>query len=216
MPETLSNTLIERVDKLVQAGKGTLLSTTPSSDVLRELAARTEALERAVREIALEVAEALGSALARVLVLEQAPHVPADREQEDERLLAVHHDAAEVLVPDRRQPPEPWRVLVERVERPAREDEGEPEERRRDEPGAEIRERRRRREPAGDERPPEEEAAEDEQRVLDVERPAGAERPFVEARNVRAVPGGEPRRQCVARAQMAQRRGGRASRASPA
>ena len=55
MPETLSNTLIERVDKLVRAGKGTLLSTTPSSDVLRELAARTEALERAVREIALEV-----------------------------------------------------------------------------------------------------------------------------------------------------------------
>jgi hypothetical protein len=55
MPETLANTLIERVDRLVQAGKGPLLSTTSNSDVVRELAARTEALERAVREIALEV-----------------------------------------------------------------------------------------------------------------------------------------------------------------
>jgi hypothetical protein len=55
MPETLANTLTERVDRLVQAGKGPLLSTTSNSDVVRELAARTEALERAVREIALEV-----------------------------------------------------------------------------------------------------------------------------------------------------------------
>ena len=35
---------------------------------------------------------------ADVLLLEQPPDVPADREQEDERLLAVHQDPAEVLV----------------------------------------------------------------------------------------------------------------------
>jgi len=32
-----------------------------------------------------------------VLLLEEPPHVPADREQEDERLLAVHQDAAAIL-----------------------------------------------------------------------------------------------------------------------
>jgi hypothetical protein len=55
LPETLSDTLIERVEKIVDAHKRPLLSTTPNSDAVRELAARTEALEEAVREIALEV-----------------------------------------------------------------------------------------------------------------------------------------------------------------
>ena len=59
----------------------------------------------------------------RVLLVEQPHDEPADREQEDERLLPVHQDPAEVLVADRRQAPEPRRVLVERVERPAGEDE---------------------------------------------------------------------------------------------
>ena len=53
--ETLTDTLVERVDRLVQAGKEPLLSTTPTSVAIRELAARSDALERAVREIALEV-----------------------------------------------------------------------------------------------------------------------------------------------------------------
>jgi hypothetical protein len=53
--ETLTDTLIERVDKLVQAGKGPLLSTTSTSVAIRELVARSEALENAVRDIALEV-----------------------------------------------------------------------------------------------------------------------------------------------------------------
>jgi hypothetical protein len=69
--ENLSDTLIERVnktdtvrervDKLVQAGKeplewgSPLLSTTPTSLAVRELAAQVEALENAVREIASEV-----------------------------------------------------------------------------------------------------------------------------------------------------------------
>lgn len=53
--ETLTDTLIERVDKLVQASKQPLLSTTPTTDAIGELAARTEALEKAVREIAHEV-----------------------------------------------------------------------------------------------------------------------------------------------------------------
>jgi len=56
-----TDSLIERVDKLVQAGKAPrgwgspLLSTTPTSLATRELAAQVEALERAVREIAVEV-----------------------------------------------------------------------------------------------------------------------------------------------------------------
>jgi hypothetical protein len=53
--ETLTDTLIDRVDKLVQASKAPLLSTTPISVAVRELATRTEALENAMREIALEV-----------------------------------------------------------------------------------------------------------------------------------------------------------------
>jgi len=59
--ETLTDTLIERVDKLVQASKAPSewgsphLSTTPTSVRIRELATEIEALQRAVREIALEV-----------------------------------------------------------------------------------------------------------------------------------------------------------------
>jgi hypothetical protein len=53
--ETLTGTLLERVDKLVQASKEPILSTTPTTDAIGELAARTEALEKAVREIAAEV-----------------------------------------------------------------------------------------------------------------------------------------------------------------
>jgi hypothetical protein len=59
--ETLTDTLIERVDKLVQARDAPLewgnplLSTTPTSLAVRALAVRTEALESAVRELALEV-----------------------------------------------------------------------------------------------------------------------------------------------------------------
>src|SRR5439155_6038029 len=99
-----------------------------------------------------------------------------------------------------RQSPETGCALVVRVERAAREDECEAEERRRDEPGTEIGERRRRRQPSGDERPPEEEAAENEQRMFDVERPAALERPVVETGDVGAVPRDEPGGQCVASA----------------
>jgi hypothetical protein len=60
LPETLTDTLLERVDKLVQANKQPLLSTTPTTNAIGELVARTEALEKAVREIALEVHKALG------------------------------------------------------------------------------------------------------------------------------------------------------------
>ena len=55
--DTLTSTLMERVDRLVEAGKEPLLTTTPTSVAIRELAARIEALENAVREIALEVHE---------------------------------------------------------------------------------------------------------------------------------------------------------------
>jgi hypothetical protein len=53
--EPLTSTLMERVDSLVAAGKEPLLTTTPTSVAIRELAARIEALENAVREIALDV-----------------------------------------------------------------------------------------------------------------------------------------------------------------
>ena len=59
--ETLTETLMERVAKLVPAGPAPpewgnpLLSTTPTPIAIRELALRTEALENAVREIALEL-----------------------------------------------------------------------------------------------------------------------------------------------------------------
>ena len=60
--ETLTDTLMERVDNLVQASKGAplewgspFLSVTPTSVAIRELAAEIEALKCAVREIALEV-----------------------------------------------------------------------------------------------------------------------------------------------------------------
>jgi len=53
--ETLTDNLIGRVDELVLASKAPLLSTTPTSIVIGELVARTEALEIALREIAVEV-----------------------------------------------------------------------------------------------------------------------------------------------------------------
>jgi hypothetical protein len=61
-----TDTLIERVEMLVQTGKAPLewgsplLSTTPTSVAVRELAAQVEALENAVREIALEVQKVSG------------------------------------------------------------------------------------------------------------------------------------------------------------
>ena len=55
--ETLTNTLIERVDNLIEAGTEPLLTTTPPSVAIRELAARIEALQNALREIAIDVQE---------------------------------------------------------------------------------------------------------------------------------------------------------------
>ena len=57
----LTDTLIERVDRLIQSGKRPLewgnprLSITPTPLAVRGLAAEATALERALREIALEV-----------------------------------------------------------------------------------------------------------------------------------------------------------------
>jgi predicted sugar kinase len=54
--ETLDRDLSERVDELIQAHKAQqLLSTTGTQAAIGELAARTAGLERAIREIALEV-----------------------------------------------------------------------------------------------------------------------------------------------------------------
>ena len=53
--ESLTDSLIERVDKLVEASKQPRLSTTSTTVAIGERAARTEALESAMWEIALEV-----------------------------------------------------------------------------------------------------------------------------------------------------------------
>jgi hypothetical protein len=58
---TLEDTLIERVDKLVRTSEAPRewgsprLSTTPPSIAIQELAKEVEALQSAVREVALEV-----------------------------------------------------------------------------------------------------------------------------------------------------------------
>jgi hypothetical protein len=59
--ETLTDTLIERLDKLVEANKRPLLSTAPLTDAVGELALRIDALEKAVREIAREVQKRLSA-----------------------------------------------------------------------------------------------------------------------------------------------------------
>ena len=55
--KTLNDTLLERVDKLIEARPGhwPLLSTTATSEAIGEVAARVDGLEHAIREIALEV-----------------------------------------------------------------------------------------------------------------------------------------------------------------
>ncbi len=56
--ETVADTLIERVDTLIQAGKvplvwgSPLVLTTPTSLAIHQLAVQAEALEKAIREIA--------------------------------------------------------------------------------------------------------------------------------------------------------------------
>src|SRR2546423_4547555 len=114
-----------------------------------------------------------GDLLARVLLVEQPHDEVADCEQEHERLLAVHEDPAEVLVAHRRQAPQPRRMLVERVERTAGEDVREAEERRADEGDGEVAEGRRRAEASGYDQPPDKQARSDEDRVLEVQSPAG-------------------------------------------
>src|SRR3954468_6033425 len=145
-----------------------------------------------------------GGVFPRVLLVEQPHHEPADREQEDERLLAVHQDPAKVLVADRRQPPQSRRVLVERVERAARENVSEAEERRAEEGDDEIRQPRRRREAAAHDRPPEEQAGRDQDRVLDAQAPSRAQGPVVERRDVGQVPRAEPDREDPAGAERPQ------------
>lgn len=59
--ESLTDSLMERVEKLVSPSAPSpewgnpLLSTTPTTLAIRELALRTQALENAIREIALEL-----------------------------------------------------------------------------------------------------------------------------------------------------------------
>ena len=67
--KSLTDTLVERVDELVQPPNerplvwgNPILSVTPTSMAVRELAVRTEALENAVRQIAFEVQELLDKA----------------------------------------------------------------------------------------------------------------------------------------------------------
>jgi hypothetical protein len=56
-----TGSLVERVEKVLEASKASpewgspLLSTTPNALAIRELAAQSEALRRAIREVAAEV-----------------------------------------------------------------------------------------------------------------------------------------------------------------
>jgi predicted sugar kinase len=61
--ETVYDTLYERVDELIRSHKGVhpVLSTTAIHVVIAELVARSEGLEQAIREIALEVQELAAS-----------------------------------------------------------------------------------------------------------------------------------------------------------
>ena len=53
--ELLDETLSERVDDVIRSHKCLLLSTTGSQAALAELVRRSEGLEQAIREVALEV-----------------------------------------------------------------------------------------------------------------------------------------------------------------
>lgn len=60
--ETLDETLCARVDELIRSHKGVpLLSTTGSRALIEELAARSEGLEEAIRQIALEAQKVAAS-----------------------------------------------------------------------------------------------------------------------------------------------------------
>ena len=63
--EAVYETLCERVDELICGYKGPLLATTGTRAAVEEIAARSEGLERALREIASEVQE-LAAALERL------------------------------------------------------------------------------------------------------------------------------------------------------
>jgi len=53
--QTLSDTTAQMVDDLMQSSRTPLLSVTPTSVAIADLAARTEALESALREIMREL-----------------------------------------------------------------------------------------------------------------------------------------------------------------
>ena len=55
--EAVYETICERVDELISADKGPLLMSTGTRAAVEELIARSEGLEKAIREIALEVQE---------------------------------------------------------------------------------------------------------------------------------------------------------------
>ena len=55
--ESVYETLYERVDELLAAHQGLFLSTTGTHTAIKELIARSEAHEKAIREIAREIEE---------------------------------------------------------------------------------------------------------------------------------------------------------------
>ena len=58
--EDVYDTLSRRIDELLAAQKGPFLSTTGTQTAIRELIARSDAHEKAIREIAREVEELAG------------------------------------------------------------------------------------------------------------------------------------------------------------
>src|SRR5215218_9620446 len=111
----------------------------------------------------------LGETLQLLFLVEKPQDEVDERRQEDDRLLGVHQDSAEVLILRRGQAPEARRLDVEVVERRRREDERQPEKRRDSEGHAEVGENQRCREAVRlvrEYRPPEHEPGRDQEPVL--------------------------------------------------
>src|SRR5690242_2917118 len=90
---------------------------------------------------------ALERPLRLLLLAEQAQQEVRERSEEDEHLLRVHQDPSQILILLRREAAESRRVLIERVERAAREDQRQREERGAYVGRAEVGEADRRRDP---------------------------------------------------------------------
>src|SRR5438876_5574654 len=129
---------------------------------------------------------------------EEAAEPVREDDEEDDRLLGRHGRAGELLVAERRQAPEPRRVLVEVVDRTRQQREQEPERRREDERRERVARARAALEPPRSvlhQRPPHEYSGREVARVLEMEQRAlMTERGVVHRRHVPEEVAREPER----------------------